>query len=179
MPIACTCTGCGKNLKAPDAAAGRNLKCPNCSSTVIVPGNQSPPSPIQQSPPQSQPQQPPIREKPPAVNTIGTLALIGGIWAIVASGLYVLIPGLLTLGLCCFWPGWIYSIVAGVIAIVQAVGAFKPDAHTRAKPFAAGLMLIINMVILDVVSLILGIIILVKLGDPAVKAYYEPLSAAG
>ncbi len=36
MSISLTCF-CGKKLKAPDAAAGRHLKCPTCGGPVLVP----------------------------------------------------------------------------------------------------------------------------------------------
>jgi biopolymer transport protein ExbD len=32
-----TCPGCGKNLKAPDTAAGRKSTCPKCGTKVTVP----------------------------------------------------------------------------------------------------------------------------------------------
>ncbi len=32
-----TCPGCGKNLKAPDTAAGRGSTCPKCGTKVTVP----------------------------------------------------------------------------------------------------------------------------------------------
>jgi glucose dehydrogenase len=36
MPISVTCA-CGRKLKAPDAAAGRMAKCPECGAAVPVP----------------------------------------------------------------------------------------------------------------------------------------------
>jgi hypothetical protein len=37
VPIPVACATCGAKLKAPDAAAGRTLKCPQCGTAVIVP----------------------------------------------------------------------------------------------------------------------------------------------
>lgn len=37
MPISFKCSECGRGLKAPDAAAGRTLKCVACSEPLIVP----------------------------------------------------------------------------------------------------------------------------------------------
>jgi hypothetical protein len=49
MPIEIACPGCGKQLKAPDAAAGKRVKCPQCATVVPVP---APPPPIvPQAPP--------------------------------------------------------------------------------------------------------------------------------
>ena len=36
MPIACTCAKCGRNFRAPDAAAGKRVKCPGCAAPVEV-----------------------------------------------------------------------------------------------------------------------------------------------
>src|SRR5262249_16936769 len=58
-------------------------------------------------------------EKPGKVQAIGTMMLIGGIWAL-AHGI---IGGiLLALGTCCFgllWPGTYYAIVLGIMAIIK------------------------------------------------------------
>jgi hypothetical protein len=37
MPITVQCEKCGKRLKAPDAAAGKRVKCPGCGGPVSVP----------------------------------------------------------------------------------------------------------------------------------------------
>lgn len=37
MSITVACSACGKTLKAPDSAAGKRAKCPQCSATVEVP----------------------------------------------------------------------------------------------------------------------------------------------
>jgi hypothetical protein len=39
MPIAVTCPGCSVNMKAPDAAAGKKVKCPKCQALITVPGS--------------------------------------------------------------------------------------------------------------------------------------------
>ena len=38
MPITTTCPGCGKEMEAPDKAAGRKARCPHCRSVVEIPG---------------------------------------------------------------------------------------------------------------------------------------------
>ncbi|HUX02100.1 MAG: hypothetical protein WBD63_05575 [Phycisphaerae bacterium] len=38
MPITTTCPGCGKQMEAPDKAAGRKARCPHCRSVVEIPG---------------------------------------------------------------------------------------------------------------------------------------------
>lgn len=44
MPVSVFCPSCGANLKAPDAAAGRSLKCPKCAAPVPVPVAELPPA---------------------------------------------------------------------------------------------------------------------------------------
>jgi hypothetical protein len=41
MSLPVQCPGCGVKLKAPDAAAGKSLKCPSCAAVVPVPGTAS------------------------------------------------------------------------------------------------------------------------------------------
>ena len=49
------CPGCGKNLKAPVAAAGRQSMCPKCGTKVTVPAVGYAPSPEQQTTEQQPP----------------------------------------------------------------------------------------------------------------------------
>jgi predicted RNA-binding Zn-ribbon protein involved in translation (DUF1610 family) len=37
VPIPVTCPSCGKKLQAPDAAAGKQARCPSCASLMTVP----------------------------------------------------------------------------------------------------------------------------------------------
>ena len=37
MPILFACGNCGKKIKAPDTAAGKKTKCPDCGEVVVVP----------------------------------------------------------------------------------------------------------------------------------------------
>lgn len=48
MPIELICVTCRKRLRVPDAAAGRNARCPACGATVKVPAK--PRTPIQMDP---------------------------------------------------------------------------------------------------------------------------------
>ena len=44
MPIKFNCPECGKNINAPDAAAGKRGKCPHCSKVVNIPVPPPPPA---------------------------------------------------------------------------------------------------------------------------------------
>jgi len=38
VPITTTCPGCGKAIEAPESAAGRKARCPQCGAVVVIPG---------------------------------------------------------------------------------------------------------------------------------------------
>lgn len=39
MPIQFKCNQCGRKLQAPDSAAGRRAKCPDCGTVMTIPGD--------------------------------------------------------------------------------------------------------------------------------------------
>ena len=45
MPIPASCPACSAKLKAPDATAGKRVKCPKCGGLLIVPAADPPPQP--------------------------------------------------------------------------------------------------------------------------------------
>ncbi|WP_425615875.1 hypothetical protein NA78x_005807 [Anatilimnocola sp. NA78] len=54
MPIEFRCPNCDQQLRVPDAAAGKNAKCPKCASIVAVPGTAAA-APPPAFPPESKP----------------------------------------------------------------------------------------------------------------------------
>jgi len=46
MPIAILCPGCKKNLKAPDGAAGKKVKCPQCNTVLAIPSSSAVEDPL-------------------------------------------------------------------------------------------------------------------------------------
>lgn len=42
MPIEIACPGCQKRMRAPDAAAGKHVKCPACQAPIVVPTPRAP-----------------------------------------------------------------------------------------------------------------------------------------
>jgi TM2 domain-containing membrane protein YozV len=54
MPIIVTCPSCSTTLKAPDAAAGKKVKCPKCTSPITVPAPApapvADPEPVEEAP---------------------------------------------------------------------------------------------------------------------------------
>jgi len=80
------------------------------------------------------------------------------------------------------WIPWIYSCVYGILAIVTGARLIsspgyldggQPPFPIPRPPHFIGVMAIINILCCDFTSLTLGIIILVFLGDPEVRAYYS------
>lgn len=62
MPIKVSCQ-CGTNLNVPDAAAGKNVKCPKCQKVIAVPGAQPKPAAGGKT---AQPAKSAVGAKPPA-----------------------------------------------------------------------------------------------------------------
>ncbi len=50
MPIPVVCGNCQTRLNAPDAAAGKKVKCPKCQTVMAVPGAAAPPPPAADTP---------------------------------------------------------------------------------------------------------------------------------
>lgn len=114
-------------------------------------------------------------EKPSNVNAAGALLLAGGIVATLVS----LAFALGTLGL---WLPWIYGVIAGIYSIVkgaqllnyQGPGSGPPPG----VPTAASVMLIVNVLNCDMMSMTLGIVSLALLNDAQTRAYLEGNTSA-
>jgi len=118
---------------------------------------------------------PPI--KPGKVEAISIMVMAGGIWALIVGlsfGIWGVLLGLGTCGIGCVvvLPA-IYSLVLGVIAIVQGAKLLGPNAYLEPPPRTIAILQIVNIVACDVVNLILGILILVFLEEPEVRSYYR------
>lgn len=64
MPISVACPKCEKKLQAPDAAAGKKLRCPACKGIVMVPDEFVDSDDLVEPDPE-----PPVTESPAAPNT--------------------------------------------------------------------------------------------------------------
>jgi len=117
------------------------------------------------------------QQQPGKVQAIAIMTLIGGIIAIIASlswGLSGIFAGLATFGIGCilFVPAC-YSLVLGIMAIVTGAKLLGQAAYQEAPPTTIAIMQIINIISLDIVNLVLGILTLVFLKEPEVRAYYR------
>ena len=103
--------------------------------------------------------------KPGKVQAIAIMTLIGGILATLGALMWALFTF-------CIWIPFIYGLVYGIMAIVNGskmLGSRPWEGYRSAKTM--GIMMIINIINCDVISLVMGIIILVFLNDPEVSNY--------
>jgi hypothetical protein len=110
---------------------------------------------------------------PGKVQAVAAFTLIGGIVATLGSLLYAVIAGLSSLGLCCLWPGWIYALVVGILGIVKGAALLGQNARSQPAPKTIGILMIINVVNLDLLTCVMGVLIVVFVSDPEVQDYYR------
>jgi hypothetical protein len=170
---------------------GQAVKCPSCSHTFIAPESveetrarpAEPPKlhydeePLPAKRPASdderkedlekEPRRP--REKPGKVQAIAVMILVGGILACIWGMGSTLLSGFA----CCLWPGAYYGFVMGIMAIVRGSNLLGDYAYRLPPPQGIAIMMIINIINGDAVNLTLGILVLVFLSDPEVKAYFR------
>ena len=108
---------------------------------------------------------------PGKVEAVRLMAIIGGalatLYGLGAAGT-ILLFGIASFGLGCLClPLPLYLILAGVMALTQGIDAVKKPPRT------AAIMQIICIIGGDVINLVLGIVELMYLNDPEVKAYYR------
>jgi hypothetical protein len=108
----------------------------------------------------------PVQTRPAKVEAMAVMMLVGGIVA--------LSFGLGGLRLFHFAnPVSVYSIVLGAMAIIRGTQLFGRHGHVQRSPKAIAVMQVINIVNGDVPNLIMGIISLSFLKDPAVRRYFR------
>jgi hypothetical protein len=192
------CSACGRSLHVPDDLRGQAVKCPACHHTFLAPG---PGSEVGSIPPagsayEDAPTRRPVLrpdpdvydapsryadvpegsyqdappggyEKPGKVQAVALMTLAGGIIALLWGTAFAASCILL------IWPGTYYSFVLGIMAVVQASALMGDAARYQKPPQAIAIMQIINILNGDFINLTLGIITLVFLNDPEVKAYFR------
>mgnify|MGYP001183869888 FL=1 len=103
--------------------------------------------------------------KPGKVQAIAIMTLVGGIMATLGAVWWALFT-------LCIWIPFIYGLVFGIMAIVKGsklLGANPWPEYLTVKTTA--IMGIVNIINCDIVNMTMGIIILVFLNDPQVRAY--------
>jgi len=119
------------------------------------------------------------KERPGKVQAIAIMTLIGGIIAALNAAfilVYVGVMGIASFGigfLCCLWPGPYYGLTVGILAIIKGSQLLGQNAQSLPPPKGTAIMMIINVINLDVVNCVLGILILVFCSDPEVEGWYR------
>ncbi len=171
-----TCPGCRQQLRLPEGLVGELVKCPACNQAFpapdvpeAVPIARSPAPPARLfAPPeveQAERGHPPFRS--PRVVAISIMTLVGGIVAILCALFWAMsIVGLL-------WPGTYYSLVLGILATVKGARLLGDQAWREPPPTSIAVMQIINVVALDLINLVLGILTLVFLHQRDARNYFR------
>ena len=106
--------------------------------------------------------------KPGALQAIAIMQLVGGIIA-------MLVSITIALSTVFMYVPWIYSLVVGILCVVKGAQLLGSNAHLQKAPKTNAILQIINIIACDWVNLILGIVSLVLMNNPEVKAYFEPV----
>lgn len=178
MQTLVTCPDCKKQLRVPDELLGTAVQCPECNHmfTASSAGDDEPPEPkaSRRNRDDDHDDDLDVRKpsqrggkKPDKVATLGVLALVGGIFAVI---LFLSLGGG-SAGFCCLWPGTYYSLVVGIMAIIRGAGLLGSTAHQYPVPSGIAIMMIINIINLDILNLVLGIVMLTMCGDEEVNNY--------
>jgi hypothetical protein len=120
-----------------------------------------------------------LGERPGKVQAIAIMTLIGGIVACLNSAAVIAYLGLVGVAsggfgcVCCLWPGPYYGLTAGILAIVKGSQLLGENASHVPAPRGTAILLIVNIINLDVIGLVLGIICLVFCSDPEVEDFFR------
>jgi hypothetical protein len=192
MSLTILCPQCQRSLHVPENLLGQAVMCPSCSHTFVAPESvKEPPhrsaEPLPKVHHEDEPRPsklpahddgrreeygkaPPRRhEKPGKVQAIAVMVLVGGIYACIWALGSTLLSGFA----CCLWPGAYYGLVMGIMAIIKGSNLLSDKASRLAPPQGIAVMMLINIINGDLVNLTMGILVLVFLSDPEVKAYFR------
>lgn len=117
------------------------------------------------------------QQKPGQVQAVGIMMLVGSIMSLLyALGIiiYILAVAAATLGvglLCCLWPGIYVAAVFGILGLIRGINMLNQD--DQGPPRTLAILQIICVVNGDIINCVLGIVSLVMLNDPQVRAYYR------
>lgn len=110
-----------------------------------------------------------VPQKPGKVLAIAIMTLAGG----VVAAIIALVNFMLTFVVCVTSLTAVYGTVVAVLCIIKGANLLGARAHLESPPKTTAILQIIEIISCDFVNLVLGILILVFLGDPEVKAYFR------
>lgn len=113
-------------------------------------------------------------EVPGKVTGVAIMALIGGIEATLLGLTLLLGVGASTCFISCLWPGFYYSLVVGIMAIVKGSTMLGGNVRSIQPPTGIAIMMIINIINADVIGVTLGVLMLVFCSDEEVTEYLAP-----
>ena len=103
---------------------------------------------------------------PGKVQAIAIMQLVVGILA-------VLVAIVVAFATVFIYLPWIYSLVVGIMAIIRGSALLGTGSYGAGNSKAVPIMLIVNIINCDTISLVVGIICLVFQSDPKVVSYLE------
>jgi hypothetical protein len=180
-----------------EEALGQPVRCPTCGTTFspepwagnpaeLPPSTEAPPTAsyvaggnaeAPADPPPAQPAPGPIPGaaplRPAKVEALGYMMLGGGILALLMGAGLATFTRHVHVFCCHFWPGSLYAIILGIMAIIKASQILGHEGYRQAPPSAVAVMQIINILNGDVANCVLGILGLVFLKDPEVRRYFR------
>lgn len=203
MAIIVKCPACRARLSFPDEHAGETGGCPYCNASMSIPAS-LPPAPRRKPDDDTdeddrdhrrggrgerdqqnrddydheddeddnyeEPRRGRRRlKKPGKVSAIGGMLLGGAIWAIIWNLLFVGGSGLI----CCLWPGVYFGIVWSILGIISASGMLGEN-WRRSNPRTLLILQIVQLVNLDIVNTIMGILGLVFFNEREVQDSLRP-----
>ncbi len=144
---------------------------PHLKAPAAQGGSPPPMGPPETATPGAGPTAAPPGPLPGKLEAVRIMAIVGGALAILTgvAGLgWTLVAGIASFGIGCLClPIPVYWLVTGIIALTQGINVAKQP------PKVAAIMQIICVLGGDVINLVLGIIELVFLNDPEIRAYYH------
>jgi len=185
-----SCPQCQRKLRVTEDLVGQSVKCPSCgliftaataipSAAAAPPAHEAPYRDAHDDRPRREPRRREdeydadyddvVRrrdERPGKVQAIAIMTLVGGILACLIGLAWL--PALV-----CFWPGGIYSIVMGIMAIIKGSKLLGSSARYESPPTGVSIMMIINIINGDIANCVMGIINLVFLSEREVKDYFR------
>lgn len=182
--IRVACPTCGSQFDTHEQYAGQVANCTNCQTPIQIPAATPPPGQPAAMAPPGQPAavttqvvvQAPAG-KPGKVTAIAVMTLVGGIFALISALIwfvYGVIFGLATCGILCilFVPAT-YSLALGIVAIIFGCLLLAAKPKRRSAPYASAIMQVVNIISLDLINVILGIVVLIFLSDRKVRAFFR------
>lgn len=105
-------------------------------------------------------------EKPSNLQLLAICLIVGGVFSIMMAATVALASF-------CLWLPWIYGLIAGILAIIKGVKLMGDGSFGAGTPTTQSVLLIVNVINFDFMSVIMGVIALVMSQDHDTRTYLE------